>query len=98
MEFTMLKTLPHLCSSIKVRDLVSHPHNTKNLKRITLPSPPLRTHLGTWANSNFDKARAFAHHLSEIFQPRPSENLPADDEAFKQLLTVSIPKNLLATS
>jgi hypothetical protein len=59
---------------------------TKNLKRVTLPSPPLRTHLGTWANSNFDKARAFAHQLSEIFQPHPSENLPADDEAFMQLL------------
>jgi hypothetical protein len=43
-------------------------------------------HLGTWANSNFDKAHAFAHHLSEIFQPHPSENLPADDEAFMQLL------------
>jgi hypothetical protein len=38
---------------------------TKNLKRITHPSPPLRAHLGTWANSNFDKAHAFAHHLSE---------------------------------
>jgi hypothetical protein len=59
---------------------------TKNLIRITLPSPPLRTHLGTWANSNFDKTRAFAHHLSEIFQPHPSENLPADDEAFMKLL------------
>jgi hypothetical protein len=56
---------------------------TKNLQ---LPSPPLRTHLGTWANSNLDKARAFAHHLLEIFQPHPSENLPADDEAFMQLL------------
>jgi hypothetical protein len=60
----------------------------KNLKRVTHPSPPLRTHLGTWANSNFDKARAFAHHLSEIFQPHPSDNLPADDEAFMKLLEI----------
>jgi hypothetical protein len=59
---------------------------TKNFKGVTHPSPPLRTHLGTWANSNFDKARAFAHHLSEIFQQHPSENLPVDDEAFMQLL------------
>jgi hypothetical protein len=59
---------------------------TKNLKRVTHSSPPLRTHLGTWADSNFDKAHAFAHHLSGMFQPHPSENLPADDEAFMQLL------------
>jgi hypothetical protein len=57
----------------------------KNLKRITHPSPPLWTHLCIWTNSNFDKAHAFAHHLSEIFQPHSSENLPADDEAFIQL-------------
>jgi hypothetical protein len=42
---------------------------TKNFKRVTLPSPPLRKHLGTWANSNVDRAHAFAHHLSEIFNP-----------------------------
>jgi hypothetical protein len=59
---------------------------TKNLKRVTHPSTSLRTHLGSWANSNFDKAHALAHHLSEIFQPHPSENLPADGEAFIQLL------------
>jgi hypothetical protein len=28
----------------------------------------------------------FAHHLAEIFQPNPSENLPEDDEAITQLL------------
>jgi hypothetical protein len=36
---------------------------TKNLKRVTHSSPPLRTHIGTWVNSNFNKAHAFAHHL-----------------------------------
>jgi hypothetical protein len=65
---------------------------TKKLKRVTLPSPPLRTHLGTWVNSNFDKAHAFAHHLSGLFQPNPSENLPADDEAFMQLLETPVPR------
>jgi hypothetical protein len=59
---------------------------TKNHKRVTLPSPPLRTHLRTWTNNNFDKAHTFAHHLSEIFQPHPSENLPADDEVLIKLL------------
>jgi hypothetical protein len=58
---------------------------TKSLKRVTLPSPPLQTYHGTWANSNFDKTRGFAHHLSQISQPHPSENLPADDEDFMQL-------------
>jgi hypothetical protein len=58
----------------------------KATKTLTHPSPPLRTHFGTWANSNFDKAHAFAHHLADIFQPHPSENLPAEDEAFMQLL------------
>jgi hypothetical protein len=62
---------------------------TKNLKRVTYYSPSLRTHLGTWTNSNFDKAHAFAQHLSGIFQPHPSENLPADDEAIMQLLEAS---------
>jgi hypothetical protein len=60
---------------------------TKNLKRVTLPTPPLRTHLSTSANSNYDKAHSFAHHFSEIFQSHPSENQPADD-AFMQPLEI----------
>jgi hypothetical protein len=58
---------------------------TKNLKRVTLHSPPLRKHLGTWVNSNIDKAHVFVHHLEEVFQPHPSENLPEEDEAIAQL-------------
>jgi hypothetical protein len=49
---------------------------TKHLKLVTLPSPPLRTHLGTWANSNFDKEqdllityrKFFNHTLQKIYQ------------------------------
>jgi hypothetical protein len=45
------------------------------------PSPPIRTPLGTWTNSNIHKAHAFAHYLAEVFQPHPSENLPEEEEA-----------------
>jgi hypothetical protein len=59
---------------------------TKTLKHITQPSPPIRTHLGTWASSNIHKAHAFAHHLAEVFQPHPSENLPEEEEAITPFL------------
>jgi hypothetical protein len=59
---------------------------TKTLKRITQPSPPIRTPLGTWASSNIDKAHAFAHHLAEVFKPHPSENLPKEEEAITHFL------------
>jgi hypothetical protein len=59
---------------------------TKPLKRITQPSPSIRTPLGTWASSNSDKAHAFAHHLEEVFQPHPSENLPEEEEAITPFL------------
>jgi hypothetical protein len=54
---------------------------TKNLKRITQPSPTL----GTWANSNIDKAHAFTNHLANVFQPHPSVNHPEEDETLAQL-------------
>jgi hypothetical protein len=59
---------------------------TKNLKRITQPSPPLRTPFGTWANSNSDKAHDFANHLANVFQPHPSANHPEEDDTLSQLL------------
>jgi hypothetical protein len=61
---------------------------TKNLKRITQPSPPLRTPIRTWANSNIDKAHAFANHLAKVFQPHPSANHPEEGEALAQLLEI----------
>jgi hypothetical protein len=59
---------------------------TKTLKRITQPSPLIRMPLGTWASSNINKAHAFAHHLAEVFQPHPSENLLEEDEAITYFL------------
>jgi hypothetical protein len=59
---------------------------TKSLKRITQPSPPIRTPLGTLASSNIHRAHAFAHHLAEVFQPHSSENLPEEDEAITHFL------------
>jgi hypothetical protein len=46
----------------------------KKIKRVTQPSPLLRTPLGTWASSNIEKAHAFTNHLANVFQPHPSEN------------------------
>jgi hypothetical protein len=60
---------------------------TKNLKRITQPSPLLRTTLGTWANSNIDKPHAFANR--HVLQPHPSVNHPEEDEALAQLLEIA---------
>jgi hypothetical protein len=34
--------------------------------RAVTASPPLRTHHGTWSNSNFDKAYAFAQHWKGV--------------------------------
>jgi hypothetical protein len=59
---------------------------TKHFKRITRPSPPLRTPHGTWATSNIDKAQAFATHLATVFQPHPFLNPPNGDDAIAQLL------------
>jgi hypothetical protein len=59
---------------------------TKKIKQVKKPSPPLRTSQGTWARSNVEKASAFAENLSEVFQPKPSENEPGEDEALIQLL------------
>jgi hypothetical protein len=50
------------------------------------PSPPLKTSQGTWAGSNVEKAHAFVEHLANVFQPRPLENEPEEEEALMQLL------------
>jgi hypothetical protein len=64
---------------------------TKHLKCITRSSPPLRTPHGTWANSNIDKAQAFANHLATAFQPNPSINHPNGDDAITQLQQLEPP-------
>jgi hypothetical protein len=59
---------------------------TKHLKRVTMPSLPLRTPLGKWANSDIDKGQAFANHLATVFQPLPSSNHPKVEKAINQSL------------
>lgn len=44
----------------------------RRMKHVKTPIPPLRLPNGTWAKSNTEKAEAFAHHLSEVFTPFPS--------------------------
>jgi hypothetical protein len=50
------------------------------------PSPPLPTSKGTWARSNVEEAHAFAEHLADVLQPRPSGNEPEEEEALIQHL------------
>jgi hypothetical protein len=59
---------------------------TKKIKQAKKPSPPVRTSQGTWARSNVEEAHAFAEHLANVFQLRPSENEPEKEEAFIQFL------------
>lgn len=42
---------------------------TKNLKRPTIQTAPIRTSDGTWARNNKQKADVFALHLENTFQP-----------------------------
>jgi hypothetical protein len=64
---------------------------TKKIKQVTKPSPPLRTSQRTWARSNVEKANAFAEQSANVFQPHPSGNDPEEEEALIQLLQTSIP-------
>lgn len=52
---------------------------TRNIKRPTTISPPLRKADNCWARSDQEKAYTFAEHLSNVFQPHPYEG-PADHE------------------
>jgi hypothetical protein len=54
----------------------------------------LATHFarGTWARTNTEKAQTFADHLTSVFQPHPSENLPGEEEALT--LQLEIPYQL----
>lgn len=53
---------------------------TKYLKRPALQNPPIRNHTGEWCRTNKEKADLFANHLSEIFKPFDSCNLPHDEK------------------
>lgn len=45
---------------------------TKNLKRPIMQIPPIRNANGKWAKSEEEKAKRFAEHLEQIFQPNES--------------------------
>jgi hypothetical protein len=70
-------------------------------KRVTTPSPPLRTPREKWARSAVEKAQAFADHLASVFQPHSSLFSPtgpdsAADELLLQLLEPPISFNCLS--
>ena len=48
--------------------------STKNLKRPTMQTPPIKNLDGSWAKNNEQKCMRFAEHLENIFQPNPAEN------------------------
>ena len=58
---------------------------TSNLKRPKTQRTPIKTKQGTWARSDQDKAKAFAEHLYEVFQPYPFNNQEIDDNVKKTL-------------
>jgi hypothetical protein len=53
---------------------------TKTFKRPKNMVPPLRKTNGSWAQSGDDKANTFAEHLSDVFQPFPSEVININEE------------------
>jgi hypothetical protein len=60
--------------------------STKKLKTVTQPSTPIWTSQGTWAQSNAEKAQAFAHHLASVFQPHPSDHNSIPEATLTSLL------------
>jgi exonuclease III len=47
---------------------------TKKLKQPQKSNPPIRTLQGGWARNNKEKAKTFAEHLVQVFQPHPSNS------------------------
>jgi len=47
---------------------------SRSLKTPTDASPPIKNPRGEWARSDEDKAKVFAQHLSNVFQPNPPNN------------------------
>ena len=71
--------LKNLCPS-KVNDYTLW-KATRKLRQNIKPSPPIRKRDGSWARSNDEKAKTFAIHLSEVFEPNErNEETPEDDE------------------
>lgn len=57
---------------------------TKHLKRPATQMPPIMSSNGQWAKNNIQKARLFANHLEEVFQPNQNQGLEPDLEIVKQ--------------
>ena len=59
---------------------------TKKLKQPQNTNPPIRTPQGGWARNNKEKAKIFAEHLVQVFQPHPTELTPEEEEEIQQFL------------
>lgn len=58
---------------------------SKNLDRTTARIPPIKKSNGLWAKTNIEKAKLFATHLSDVFQPY-SPSAQIDDSKIYELL------------
>jgi hypothetical protein len=59
---------------------------TKKLKPVTQTSTTILTPQGTWAQSNAEKAQAFANHLATVLQPHPPEPYSIPEATLTSLL------------
>ncbi|PNF15162.1 hypothetical protein B7P43_G14817, partial [Cryptotermes secundus] len=64
---------------------------TKKLKQPQKPNPPIRTPQGGWARNNKEKAKVFAEHLTQVFQPHPTELKSDEEEKIQQFLESPYP-------
>lgn len=67
---------------------------TRNMKQPIKSIPPIRKANGGWARSNEEKAELFANHLSEVFQPFPSQIEPEEDNEIAEHLETPLQMSL----
>ena len=58
---------------------------TRKLKHPQHHIPPLRLQNNTWARTDEPKATTFAHHLSTVFRPFPSQATTEEDNIMQEL-------------
>ena len=59
---------------------------TRKLKQPQHHTPPLRLQNNTWARTDEQKAATFAHHLSTVFRPFPSQATTEEEDDITQEL------------
>ena len=68
---------------------------TRKLKQPQHHIPPLRLQNNTWARTDEQKATTFAHHLSTVFRPFPSQVTTEEEDNILQELSSPYQMTLL---